>query len=248
MTEKQGGSDLRANTTQAIPAGDGWYELTGHKWFCTHPVFDVFLTLAQAPGGITCFVATRPDPGFRLQRLKDKLGGRCLASSEVEYARLPARILGEEGRGTAFMIEQIVWTRLDTLLGTAGIVRRAVAEATWHARHRSALGAPLAQQPAMRNVLADLALESEAMLAAAMRIVRGAAGPAVPRRAARHRLGGLGQRHRPRRTARDAPQPRRGAGADGRARGRDRRRPALRRAPERGQVFLGHTGSWCGKE
>ncbi|HEX4626382.1 MAG TPA: acyl-CoA dehydrogenase family protein [Solirubrobacteraceae bacterium] len=146
------------------------------------------------------------------------------------------------------MIEQIVWTRLDTLLGTAGIVRRAVAEATWHARHRSALGAPLAQQPAMRNVLADLALESEAMLAAAMRIVRGAAGPAVPRRAARHRLGGLGQRHRPRRTARDAPQPRRGAGADGRARGRDRRRPALRRAPERGQVFLGHTGSWCGKE
>jgi len=172
MTEKQGGSDLRANSTQAVPAGDGWYELTGHKWFCTHPIFDVFLTLAQAPGGITCFVATRPDPGFRLQRLKDKLGGRCLASSEVEYARLPARILGEEGRGTAFMIEQIVWTRLDTLLGTAGIVRRAVAEATWHARHRSAFGAPLAQQPAMRNVLADLALESEAMLAAAMRIVR----------------------------------------------------------------------------
>jgi putative acyl-CoA dehydrogenase len=172
MTEKQGGSDLRANTTQAVPAGDGWYELTGHKWFCTHPIFDVFLTLAQAPGGITCFVATRPDPGFRLQRLKDKLGGRCLASSEVEYARLPARILGEEGRGTAFMIEQIVWTRLDTLLGTAGIVRRAVAEATWHARHRSAFGAPLADQPAMRNVLADIALESEAMLAAGMRIVR----------------------------------------------------------------------------
>ena len=122
MTEKQGGSDLRANTHPvAEPAGDGWYELTGHKWFCTHPVFDVFLTLAQAPGGITCFVAERPHPGFRLQRLKDKLGGRCLASSEVEYARLPARILGEEGRGTAFMIEQIVWTRLDTLLGVAGI-------------------------------------------------------------------------------------------------------------------------------
>jgi putative acyl-CoA dehydrogenase len=172
MTEKQGGSDLRANSTEAVPAGDGWYELTGHKWFCTHPVFDVFLTLGQAPGGITCFVATRPDPGFRIQRLKDKLGGRCLASSEVEYARLPARILGEEGRGTAFMVEQLVWTRLDTMIGMAGIVRRAVAEAVWHARHRAAFGAPLAEQPAMRNVLADLAVESEAMLAASMRIAR----------------------------------------------------------------------------
>ena len=166
MTEKQGGSDLRANTTVAEPVGDGWYELTGHKWFCTHPVFDVFFTLAQAPGGITCFVAERPHPGFRLQRLKDKLGGRCLASSEVEFDRLPARILGEEGRGTAFMIEQIVWTRLDTMIGVAGMMRRLLAEAIWHARHRSAFGAPLAEQPAMRNVLADLALESEAAMAA----------------------------------------------------------------------------------
>ena len=98
MTEKQGGSDLRANTTVAEPVGDGWYELTGHKWFCTHPVFEVFFTLAQAPGGITCFVAERPHPGFRLQRLKDKLGGRCLASAEVEFDHLPARILGEEGQ------------------------------------------------------------------------------------------------------------------------------------------------------
>ena len=120
MTEKQGGSDLRANTTVAEPVGDGWYELTGHKWFCTHPVFEVFFTLAQAPGGITCFVAERPHPGFRLQRLKDKLGGRCLASAEVEFDHLPARILGEEGRGTAFMIEQIVWTRIDTMVGVAG--------------------------------------------------------------------------------------------------------------------------------
>ena len=120
MTEKQGGSDLRANTTVAEPAGDGWYELTGHKWFCTHPVFEVFFTLAQAPGGITCFVAERPHPGFRLQRLKDKLGGRCLASAEVEFDHLPARILGEEGRGTAFMIEQIIWTRIDTMVGVAG--------------------------------------------------------------------------------------------------------------------------------
>src|SRR3954470_2002805 len=172
MTEKQGGSDLRANTTVAEPVGDGMYELTGHKWFCTHPVFDVFFTLAQAPGGITCFVAQRPHPGFRIQRLKDKLGGRSLASSEVEYDRLPARILGEEGRGTAFMVEQLVWTRFDTMIGVAGMVRRAVAEAVWHARHRHAFGAPLAEQPAMVNVLADLAVESEAMLASCLRVAR----------------------------------------------------------------------------
>src|ERR671929_30211 len=141
MTEKQGGSDLRANTTVAEPAGDGWYELTGHKWFCTHPIFDMFFTLAQAPGGITCFVAERPHPGFRLQRLKDKLGGRCLASSEVEYDRLPARILGDEGRGTAIMIEQIIWTRLDAVIGGAGMMHRLVAEAVHHCRHRHAFGA-----------------------------------------------------------------------------------------------------------
>ena len=172
MTEKQGGSDLRANTTVADPVGDGWYELTGHKWFCTHPVFEVFFTLAQAPGGITCFVAERPHPGFRLQRLKDKLGGRCLASAEVEFDRLPARILGEEGRGTATMIEQIVWTRLDTLTAVAGMMRRLLTEAIWHCRHRSAFGAPLAEQPAMTNVLADLAVESEAAMTAALRVVR----------------------------------------------------------------------------
>ena len=172
MTEKQGGSDLRANTTVAEPIGDGWYELTGHKWFCTHPVFDMFLTLGQAPGGITCFVAERPHPGFRLQRLKDKLGGRCLASSEVEFDHLPARILGEEGRGTAFMIEQIVWTRIDTMVGVAGMMRRLLNEAVWHTRRRSAFGAPLASQPAMVNVLADLALESEAAMAASFRVVR----------------------------------------------------------------------------
>jgi putative acyl-CoA dehydrogenase len=172
MTEKQGGSDLRANSTVAHPLGDGWYELTGHKWFCTHPVFDVFVTLAQAPGGIACFVAERPHPGFRLQRLKDKLGGRCLASAEVEFERLPARILGEEGRGTARMIEQIVWTRLDATLGGAGMMRRLVAEAVWHARHRSAFGARLSDQPLMRNVLADLVLESEAATATALRLAR----------------------------------------------------------------------------
>jgi putative acyl-CoA dehydrogenase len=172
MTEKQGGSDLRANTTVAEPAGDGLYELTGHKWFCTHPVFDVFFTLAHTDAGITCFVAERPHPGFRIQRLKDKLGGRCLASSEVEYDRLPARVLGEEGRGTAVMIEQIVWTRLDALIGGAGMMRRVLAEAVWHARHRHAFGAALADQPAMRNVLADLAVESEAAMASALRLAR----------------------------------------------------------------------------
>jgi len=172
FTEKQGGSDLRANSTIAEPIGDGWFELTGHKWFCTHPIFDVFFTLAQTEAGITCFVAQRPHPGFRLQRLKDKLGGRCLASSEVEYDHLPAQILGEEGRGTAFVVEQLIWTRLDTLTAVAGMMRRVVAEAIWHARHRAAFGAPLAGQPAMVNVLADIALESEAATASALRIAR----------------------------------------------------------------------------
>jgi putative acyl-CoA dehydrogenase len=172
MTEKQGGSDLRANTTRAVPAGAGWYELTGHKWFCTHPVFAFFFTLAQAPGGFTCFVAERPQPGFRLQRLKDKLGGRCLASSEVEFESLPARILGEEGRGVAAMATQINYTRLDTMMGVAGMLRRMLAEAVHHARHRSAFGALLADQPLMQSVLADIAIESEAMTASCMRVAR----------------------------------------------------------------------------
>jgi putative acyl-CoA dehydrogenase len=185
MTEKQGGSDLRANSTRAEPAGDGWWELTGHKWFCTHPVFGSFFTLAQTDAGITCFVADRPHPGFRIARLKDKLGGRSLASSEVEFDRLPARMLGEEGRGTRFMVEQLAWTRFDTMIGIAGIVRRAVTEAIHHARHRHAFGAPLAEKAAMRNVLADLALESEAMLQSSLRIARaydpGAGEPAFGR-------------------------------------------------------------------
>ncbi|MDX6642219.1 MAG: putative acyl-CoA dehydrogenase, partial [Solirubrobacteraceae bacterium] len=159
------------NTTVAEPIGDGWYELTGHKWFCTHPVFDFFFTLANTPEGPTCFVAER-GPGFELQRLKDKLGGRSLASSEVEFRRLPARILGEEGQGIKAMMAQIGPTRLDTLLGTAGMMRRAVVEAVHHARHRSAFGGLLAEQPAMQNVLADLAIESEASTVAAMRVAR----------------------------------------------------------------------------
>ena len=174
MTEKQGGSDLRANSTVAEPVGDGWFEITGHKWFCTHPIFGVFFTLANTANGMTCFVAERVggDGCFRIQRLKDKLGGRCLASSEVEYDRLLARPLGEEGRGIRVMVEQITWTRLDTLIGVAGMMRRPLAEAIHHARHRQAFGARLADKSAMLNVLADLALESEAAMAATMRLVR----------------------------------------------------------------------------
>jgi putative acyl-CoA dehydrogenase len=171
MTEKQGGSDVRANTTRAEPVGGGWFELTGHKWFCSYPPCDVFLVLAQAPAGLSCFVLER-GPGMEFQRLKDKLGTRSLPSSEVEFRAAPARLLGEEGRGVATIIEMVTHTRLDCVLGSAASMRRGVAEAVWHARHRSAFGARLADQPAMVNVLADLALESEAATATALRLAR----------------------------------------------------------------------------
>ncbi|HWT25576.1 MAG TPA: acyl-CoA dehydrogenase family protein [Solirubrobacteraceae bacterium] len=171
MTEKQGGSDVRAGTTRAEPAGNGRYELTGHKWFCSHPACDVFLVLAQAPAGLSCFVAER-GRGFELQRLKDKLGTRSLASAEVEFRSLPVRLLGEEGRGVAAIIEMVTHTRLDCIAGSAATMRRGVAEAVHHARHRSAFGARLADQPLMVNVLADLALESEAATAAVLRLAR----------------------------------------------------------------------------
>jgi putative acyl-CoA dehydrogenase len=171
MTEKQGGSDVRAGTTRAEPAGDGAFELTGHKWFCSHPMCDVFLVLAQAPGGLSCFVVER-GPGFEIQRLKDKLGTRSLASSEVEFRGAAARLLGEEGRGTATIIEMVTHTRLDCVIGSAAGMRRGVAEAVHHARHRSAFGARLAEQPLMLNVLADLAVESEAATASALRLAR----------------------------------------------------------------------------
>src|SRR5215203_3266094 len=171
MTEKQGGSDVRANTTRAEPAGDGVYEITGHKWFCSHPMCDVFLVLAQAPGGLSCFVVER-GPGFEIQRLKDKLGTRSLASSEVEFRGAEARLLGEEGRGVATIIEMVTHTRLDCVVGSASGMRRGVAEAVHHARHRSAFGARLAEQPLMLNVLADLALESEAATGSALRLAR----------------------------------------------------------------------------
>jgi putative acyl-CoA dehydrogenase len=171
MTEKQGGSDVRANTTQAVPVADGTYEITGHKWFCSYPPCDVFLLLAQAPGGLSCFLLER-GPGMEFQRLKDKLGTRSLPSSEVEFRGAVARLIGEEGRGVPTIIEMVNHTRLDCLLGSATGMRRGFVEAAWHARHRSAFGKLLVHQPAMQNVLADLALEAEAATAAALRVAR----------------------------------------------------------------------------
>src|SRR3954466_2932188 len=172
MTEKQGGSDVRANTTRAEPLGDGTYEITGHKWFCSYPPCDVFLVLAQAPGGLSCFLVEGRHPGFQIQRLKDKLGTRSLPSSEVEFRGLPGKLLGEEGRGVPTIIEMVNHTRLDCLIGSAAGMHQAVAQAVHHARHRSAFGKLLADQPAMQNVLADLAIESEAATASAMRLAR----------------------------------------------------------------------------
>src|SRR5919202_1602602 len=172
MTEKQGGSDVRANVTRAEPAGDGWWELTGHKWFCSYPPCDVFLTLAQAPGGLSCFLFEGRDPGFRIQRLKDKLGTRDLPSSEVEYHGVRGQLVGDEGRGVPAIIRMVNHTRLDCLIGSAAGMRWGLVQAVHHARHRTAFGKLLAEQPLMRNVLADLALESEAATAAAMRVAR----------------------------------------------------------------------------
>ncbi|MFC9680566.1 acyl-CoA dehydrogenase family protein [Streptomyces sp. NPDC056948] len=176
MTEKQGGSDVRANTTSARPlAEDGTYQLTGHKWFCSAPMSDGFLVLAQAPGGLTCFLVPRVLPDgtrnvFLLQRLKDKLGNRSNASSEVEFDGTWARRVGEEGRGVRTIIGMVAATRLDCVLGSAGLMRQAVAQAVHHCTHREAFGGKLVDKPLMRNVLADLALESEAATTLAMRL------------------------------------------------------------------------------
>ena len=171
MTERQGGSDVRANITRAAPVGDGGYELYGHKWFCSYPPCDVFLVLAQAPGGLSCFLVER-GAGMEFQRLKDKLGTRSLPSSEVEFRGAVGRLVGEEGRGVPAIIRMVNHTRLDCLLGSTTGLRRGTLEAIHHARHRSAFGARLVDQPAMRNVLADLAIESEAATATAMRVAR----------------------------------------------------------------------------
>ncbi len=178
MTEKQGGSDVRANTTQAEPVGGGMYELMGHKWFCSHPMCDAFLVLAQAPGGLSCFLLPRVLPdgtangGFHIQRLKDKLGTRALASSEVEFDRAAAWLVGDEGRGVPTIIEMVNHTRLDCVLGSAAGMRVGVAQAAHHAAHRSAFGRRLAEQPLMQNVLADLCVESEAATLVAVRVAR----------------------------------------------------------------------------
>ncbi|MBV5242612.1 acyl-CoA dehydrogenase family protein [Mycolicibacterium sp. PAM1] len=175
MTEKQGGSDVRAGTTQATPNGDGSYSLRGHKWFTSAPMCDVFLVLAQAPRGLSCFFLPRilPD-GTRnrmfLQRLKDKLGNHANASSEVEYDGATAWLVGEEGRGVATIIEMVNLTRLDCTLGSATSMRNGLMRAAHHAQHRSAFGAYLIDQPLMRNVLADLAVEAEAATMLAMRM------------------------------------------------------------------------------
>jgi len=171
MTERQGGSDVRANITRAEPLGDGVYELHGHKWFCSYPPCDVFLVLAQAPAGLSCFLVER-GPGMEFQRLKDKLGTRSLPSSEVEFHGIHGRLVGEEGRGVPAIIRMVNHTRLDCLLGGTTSMRRGTVEAIHHARHRSAFGALLVDQPAMRNVLADLAIESEAATVAALRVAR----------------------------------------------------------------------------
>ncbi|MFB8748842.1 acyl-CoA dehydrogenase family protein [Streptomyces parvulus] len=176
MTEKQGGSDVRANTTSARPLAEGGtYTLTGHKWFCSAPMSDGFLVLARAPGGLTCFLVPRMLADgtrnvFLLQRLKDKLGNRSNASAEVEFDGTWARRVGEEGRGVPTIIDMVAATRLDCVLGSAGLMRQAVAQAVHHCEYREAFGAKLADQPLMRNVLADLAVESEAATTLGLRL------------------------------------------------------------------------------
>ena len=194
MTEKQGGSDVRANQTQAVPtAEDGWYALHGHKWFTSAPMNDLFLVLAQAPGGLTCFVVPRVlGDGTRnridVVRLKDKLGNRSNASSELELDGTLAQRLGDEGRGVRTIIEMVAATRLDCVLGSAALMRHALAEASWHVTHRSAFGGRLVDKPLMQNVVADLAVESEAATALAMRLAAAVDRPGDPHEVALRRI------------------------------------------------------------
>ncbi|HUU60961.1 MAG TPA: acyl-CoA dehydrogenase family protein [Acidimicrobiia bacterium] len=193
LTEKQGGSDVRANSTVAQPDGEGAYLLTGHKWFVSGTMADVFLALAQAPGGLTCFFLPRWKPdgsknNFWIQHIKDKMGDRANATSEVEFADAWALPVGEEGRGVRTIVEMINRTRLDCSLGSAGLMRQGLTQAVHHARHRSAFGRSLDDQSLMLQVLADLALESEAATSAALRlagaydrVARGAEAPGFSR-------------------------------------------------------------------
>jgi len=240
MTEKQGGSDVRANTTTATAAGDGTYRITGHKWFTSAPMGDLFMVLAQTPSGPTCFLlpAVRPDGtrnAMHLQRLKDKLGNRSNASAEVEYDNATAWLVGEEGRGVRTILDMVNATRLDCVLAAATGLRLGVIHAAHHANYRAAFGRKLRDQALMANVLADLAIESEAATMVAMRLAAAAdraaggdlaeqafpaAGPGrrqVPRlqagARARRRGTGMPGRQRVRRGVRDAPAVPRGAAA-----------------------------------
>jgi putative acyl-CoA dehydrogenase len=181
MTEKQGGSDVRANTTRAERIGHGLYAteflITGHKWFCSAPMCDAFLVLAQTANGLSCLLLPRWTPAgeknnFYIQRLKDKMGNRSNASSEVEFHGAWARLVGEEGRGVSTIIEMVHHTRLDCAIGATALMRQALVQAVHHARHRKAFGELLINQPLMRNVLADLALESEAATLLMIRLAR----------------------------------------------------------------------------
>ena len=177
MTENQGGSDLRTNVTRAEPAGDGTFRLYGHKWFMSAPMCDAFLVLAQAPKGLSCFLMPRWTPdgernAVHINRLKDKLGNKSNASSEVEFAGAYAQLIGEEGRGIPTIIEMSNYTRLDCAIGSSGLMRQAVAQAVHLARYRSAFQKKLIDQPLMQNVLADLALEAEAATVLTMRLAR----------------------------------------------------------------------------
>ncbi|ROH85941.1 isovaleryl-CoA dehydrogenase [Stagnimonas aquatica] len=194
MTEKQGGSDVRANTTKAFAQADGTYEIVGHKWFFSAPMCDAWLVLAYTESGITCFLAPKMKPdgarnAIRVQRLKDKLGDWSNASSEVEFQGAWAERVGPEGRGIATILEMVALTRLDCMIGSASLMRQALVQALHHASHRKAFGKRLIEQPLMRNVLADLALESEAATALTFRVARAVdAGERDPHEAAMARL------------------------------------------------------------
>jgi putative acyl-CoA dehydrogenase len=197
MTEKQGGTDVRANSTAATPAGNGGpgaeYIITGHKWFMSAPMCDAFLVLAQAPGGLSCFLMPRflPDGNVNalaFQRLKEKLGNRSNASSEVEFQGAHAWMIGEEGRGVPTIIEMVTCTRLDCAVGTAGLMRLTLANAIHHCRHRTVFQKKLVDQPLMNQVLADLALDVEAATALSFRLSRSFDRASDPHAAAWRRL------------------------------------------------------------
>ncbi len=198
MTEKQGGSDVRANLTGAVPVDGGApgseYLLTGHKWFCSAPMSDAFLMLAQAPGGLSCFLVPRWNPDgerntIHIQRLKDKLGNRSNASSEIELDGAWGRLIGEEGRGVPTIIEMVAGTRLDCVIGSAALMRQAVSQAAHHAAHRTAFGRKLIDQPLMAAVLADLEVETQAAVALMVRVAASFdAAPIDPAEAALRRI------------------------------------------------------------